>query len=74
MDYVVPNCRITFPSWSVPGRTKWCFPVTILDDNTIEDLEQFNLQLASENPLVAVDGHYSITTIYIKEDENDCKL
>jgi hypothetical protein len=73
-DYIVPNYTITFSAWSVPGGTRWCFPIYILDDNILEDSETITFQLVSSNPFVVVDTNHSIAIVNITEDTDDCKM
>ena len=72
-DYFLPNNVITFSAWSSLGGRQWCFPVSIFDDNLLENSEQIMLQIVSTNPLVVVEGNSSTTTINIK-DIDDCRF
>ena len=52
-----------------------CIDVTIHDDEFVEDDEELVLKIESLDPnaFVTIVQDYSITTLYIKEDSNDCK-
>ena len=70
----ITNSNILFASWLDFGVTSWCVPVYINDDNSVEDTEQFTLQLVSNNLQVEIDVNHSTITININEDSDDCKL
>ena len=52
-----------------------CINVTIHDDEFVEDDEELVLKIESRDPnaFVTIVQDYGITTLYIKEDSNDCK-
>ena len=72
-DYIIPSDAITFSSWTTPQSTRWCVNILIIDDNIVEDSEQLTLELVSTNPLVSVQENFSLVTVNITEEANDCK-
>eukprot|EP00731_Ephydatia_muelleri_P007287 Em0003g1535a len=70
-DYIIPSDAITFSSWTSSESTRWCVNILIIDDNTVEDLEQLTLELVSTNPLVTVQENFSLVTVNITEQPTD---
>ncbi|KAL5503337.1 hypothetical protein EMCRGX_G010266 [Ephydatia muelleri] len=70
-DYIIPSDAITFSSWTSSESTRWCVYILIIDDNTVEDLEQLTLELVSTNPLVTVQENFSLVTVNITEQPTD---
>lgn len=57
-DYIPQSTSLTF----LPGTNRACFNIDIIDDNQLEDNEQFSVQISS-NDRVDIGMGSSIVTI-----------
>lgn len=62
---------LTFPAWSTPGKALICSTVVVINDNVLENMEEFLVYLSSDDISAAVDEEMSETIVYIKEDRLD---
>ena len=71
-DYLEIITSLTFLNGqSSVGDNQQCVTVTILDDEILEDTENFTVLAVGESPVLVTDGS---VTIIIHEDPMDCEL
>ena len=71
-DYLEIITSLTFLNGQCSvGDNRQCVTVTILDDEILEDTENFTVLAVGESPVLVTDGS---VTIVIQEDSMDCEL
>ncbi|KAL5516874.1 hypothetical protein EMCRGX_G002306 [Ephydatia muelleri] len=70
-DYVMETRAFVFPASSIPGVTFMCSTVFIIDDNILENTEEVNIFLVSNETSVVLDNEMSQTIVRIMEDNHD---
>ena len=62
---------LVFPVWSVPGETLVCSTVFIIDDYILENTEEFDVFLVSNDTSAVLNVEMSQTVVLIMEDNQD---
>lgn len=70
-DYVGIGLNIPLnPGVGLVEQMRFCENITINDDQLAEGNEDFTINLASLNPLVAINPQYSSATVEILDDDS----
>ena len=71
-DYVTVNVFITIPEEAQNGQS-YCYSVSIIDDELLENTEQFFLDLNSSSPdVLNIEESRGTKTIFITDNERKC--
>ena len=62
-DYIENNAQLIFS----PGMTRQCFNVSIINDESFENVEEFFVNLTTTDPLVLLSPVF--TTVAIMDDD-----
>ena len=70
-DYYIEPHVLVFPVGSIPGVTLMCTTVSIIDDYILENVEEFEVFLVSNDTSVVLDVQRNRTIVQIVEDGSD---
>ena len=73
VDYSLDSKTVTFPTWSLPGKTSVCCTLSIINDNVLENTEVYSISLVSNDTAAIISYKRSEITVYAEEDYNDSK-